>query len=226
MIIRLFDTQIEFVEQSLTYENAQVINVEETFNLLKLCVNVLSKQYVKHYVSYGTLLGLVRQKSLITHDIDADISVFSEIDFVRIIPILETYGLKLVRYEKGVLYSLMHGRQYLDFYIIRELKSMNIYLGKLSFIRSCFLWECGYFVPKKIINEISELIIDDFIFYVPKRNKLYLYFMYGENWRIPIKNKPGVGQSSIPAAIFHLIKVLYWFLRMETTMILNSKIFR
>jgi lipopolysaccharide cholinephosphotransferase len=97
---------VNFREQELTYKNAVIINKVTAIENLRLFATVAAKNKLKYVLAYGTLLGIIREKDLISYDIDVDASIFQEIEFLTLLPKFEQVGFDLVRFEEGILYTL------------------------------------------------------------------------------------------------------------------------
>ena len=198
--------EYEFEEKELTYENAKIINENIAKENLKLMKKVLDGADVKFTLGYGTLLGAIREKGFIKHDIDIDIIGFNEEEVVRCIPKLAEVGLMLVRLEKKqATYSFMKDDVYIDIYIKKEYKGViNLFYVNLL----------GRPFPKKFLKEFTEIKFIEENFSIPKNHEGLLEYWYGKDWRIPIANKPSNDAAKItrylkkilPKKIFKKIK--------------------
>lgn len=61
-------------------KNVILSEVDRTFDIIELkkLTNILQKLDIKHWIDYGTLLGAYRNKKVIKHDFDIDLSILSE----------------------------------------------------------------------------------------------------------------------------------------------------
>jgi len=64
-------------------------NRDDAIRLLKIVTDILDKYQIDYYLDFGTLIGAVREKSLIPWDDDIDISLLNKEDFSKIPKVLE-----------------------------------------------------------------------------------------------------------------------------------------
>lgn len=204
--INIDGIKYEFEELQLTYENAKILNKKIAQENLILMKNILDSADVEFILAYGTLLGAIREKDFINHDIDIDIIATNEAKVIKAIPNLREHGLNLVRLdEKTGTYSFMRNDVYIDIYVIRE------YSG---FIGSFYIKLLGRPFPAKFLREYSKLNFLGEEFKIPKKYKKILEYWYGQNWMVPIANKPSNDQAEItrflkkilPGKLFELVK--------------------
>ncbi|MBO5059265.1 MAG: LicD family protein [Prevotella sp.] len=62
----------------LYYDNIRPITVDEAKNLLQTAKKLFDEKGIKFYLAFGTLLGAVRDKTLIKGDEDVDIYIEDE----------------------------------------------------------------------------------------------------------------------------------------------------
>ena len=81
-------------------------------NLLEL-KKVFDKNKIKFILSYGTLLGAIRENNFIEHDEDIDIAILDEdrLNLISILFELRNVGLEVIRYEKDLI-SVMKNEEY------------------------------------------------------------------------------------------------------------------
>lgn len=163
----------------ITYETISPISNSDAKELLVLTKQLFNRKGIKFSLVFGTLLGAVRDKSVVTGDEDVDVFVESEEDLRSILPFLQQNGLCLCRIFEHKLYSfrVRGGKYYIDIYIRRPIS------GIWGF-RYCYL--CGYILPKKLISRFSPIEFLGDTFLAPKRPERFLAFWYGKSWRVPV----------------------------------------
>lgn len=134
---------------------------------------------VRVFVMYGTLLGIMRDKSLIQHDTDVDLGFFDN-DINSLInahSLMVSKGFRLLRnVSENRLITYERNGQYIDLYkfeIANQLPSDS--LG-------------AYFFPLAAILPLKEKFIADGLVFVPNKSLLIVRKLYGISWRIEKKN--------------------------------------
>jgi len=64
-------------------------NVDNSLKILEKTIEVLNMHEVDYYLDFGTLLGAVREKGLISWDTDIDISLVNESDYIKVYDIIQ-----------------------------------------------------------------------------------------------------------------------------------------
>ena len=123
LIIRGERFVYEDESETITYDNIQPITIEDAKHLLRKTKQLFDKIGLPIFLAYGTLLGAVREKSLILGDEDVDVYVTDERKLYDNIPWLSDNGLCLCRLYEGSLYSFKINKDaYIDVYILRKEK--------------------------------------------------------------------------------------------------------
>lgn len=170
----------EYEEYSLSYENSSPITIEEATNLLKTVKRLFDSRNLNFYLVYGTLLGAVREKSLIAGDEDVDVFVTDEDKLYNMIPYLDENGLHLIRAAKGNTYSFRLGNHgYIDVYILRPL---HFAIWKPYCYSLCMM-----VTPKKYFKTFEKIIFLGVECQCPANPEALLEFWYGKTWRTPIR---------------------------------------
>ena len=149
-----------------------------------LLLNTVDKVFqsigLSFYLCYGTLLGAIREKTLIKNDEDLDVFVDNEQLLYENLPLLKSNGLELIRYVPNIVYSFrMNGDGYIDVYILHKLKWYN------PWHFYCFSLE-SKIQPKKYFKEYETIDFLGVKCMCPKNPQKILAFWYGENWQTPI----------------------------------------
>lgn len=195
-----------FEEKELTYNNAKILNKEIAIENLLLMKEILDSNNVKFVLGYGTLLGAIREKDFIKHDIDIDLIAFNEDEIINVIPKLKEVGLNLVRLEKKqCTYSFMRNDVYIDIYIKKEYNNL---------VNKFYVNLLGRPFPKKYLKNFIEIEFLNEKFKIPQNWEELLVYWYGKDWRIPKENCPSNDEANItkiikkifPKKIFNKIK--------------------
>ncbi len=169
-----------FEEEILSLDTSPAITNEDAKKVLCLTKKLLEPIGLEFCLYWGTLLGAVRDKEVIKGDEDVDVYVTDEDKLYNSIPYLYDNGLKLVRFEKGSLYSFRANNNcYIDFYIVRPLRN--------SIWASTCYRITRYNQPKWIFKETEKISFLGEVFTCPKNPEKVLAFLYGDTWRTPMK---------------------------------------
>ena len=141
----------QYEEEHLTYETIQPLSLEDGKQLLFKTKQLFDTVGLKFYLAFGTLLGAIRDKTIIKGDEDIDVFVDDEKLLFNNLPYFSRNGLKVIRIEKGILYSFrLNENSFIDVYILKPLPIYNlwsIYCINLS----------GYVTPKKYFNRYQQI---------------------------------------------------------------------
>lgn len=136
------------------------------------------------WITYGTLLGLVREARLLPHDTDIDIAVLEGADVAAIKAAMLQHGFWLSREEQSPRgaskLKFMLGTEVLvDLFFVRvesPLWSDHNLLGRHSLVR-------GTHPPVEVVTrELAGMRLR-----VPRDTEAYLTHLYGADWRQPAK---------------------------------------
>lgn len=144
---------------------------------------ILEDNNIKHFIDYGTLLGLHRNKKIIENDYDFDImAIFDkEFDvFNNFKKIIKQYKLQISTRAFGNNIIFIHE----DF--VFEIYRCNI-KNKRFFPMA--LPKCE--MPLFFIDELEKLYInEDIYFYCPRHKETYLKHRYGNDYMTPCSLAP------------------------------------
>lgn len=135
----------------------------------------LDSHNIPFLLSYGTLLGAVREHDFIDHDEDIDLIIKDNYRdmFLSALFELRTHGFELVRYDRRDLYSLMKDGEYIDFYFFKQIEDGN--------------WYCsGVLIPDEFMGVPDTIVFMNHSFQTHSNHLKMLEFEYGVNWRIPV----------------------------------------
>ena len=179
--IRLFDRLHYEIIKHFCMLGVMSINTKQCSENLLLFDDIMKRHGIEYWLSEGTALGVVRDGAFIPWDDDVDVGMFIQhkkvfIDIV--IPELKRNGFKIVNNFIN-MFSIVRKREKIDIDIVQT--------GK--FCVSCKTAHakcntCSDMIP--FLN--GNLRQVDFLgrqFTVPGNS--YLEYLYGPNWRTPIK---------------------------------------
>lgn len=158
---------------------------------------VLEEAGYNYFVDFGTLLGIVREGQLISHDLDIDIGILLEQEkkMENLRELLETNGFIRTEYftylDKIVEESYVKNKVKIDiFYYELEDDQMYCYF---SFRDDSTVYQNDFeHTASKLyfsrVTEIEHLSTETFIVAIPKNSEKVLEEKYGKNWRVPDKN--------------------------------------
>jgi len=140
---------------------------------------LLQARNIDLYLTYGTLLGAVRDKDFITNDLDVDCYVTDQQALFDNLSYLDEHGMKLIRAVVGVVYSFRYDRFagcYIDLYI----RSIPFNIWALY----CYQHSVSM-CPRKYLQD-GEILFLGRTFKCPRNPEKVLEFWYGDTWNQPI----------------------------------------
>ena len=173
------------------------IDEDDARILLHKLKELFDEAGIQFSLVFGTLLGAVRNGTVIPGDDDMDIYVWDEEKLRAHIVDFHNRGLKLCRCFPGKLYTFMVSPACrIDVYIYGELKGIL----SLPWRRSC-ISIAGTETPRKFFTGYQEIEFLGEKVLCPENPERLLEFWYGSDWRIP-QNKKGTYRPR-SAEIFH-----------------------
>lgn len=161
-------------------------------NLLEI-QDIFLKNNIFCFLTYGTCLGMIREKEIISHDLDTDIGILAEdwkFDLLRqfteagftILQIfgMFNYGCEIALAKNGVKTDIMFFYKK-DNYVWNALWKNGCRNGESDIIKHTY--------RKGIFDVLAfkQFNTGEF-FRVPQDFEEYLIRVYGDDWRIPVKN--------------------------------------
>lgn len=158
-------------------------NPQEALKLLSQLSQCLSRAAISHWITYGSLLGLVRQNSLLARDNDIDIAVAPGVSLQAIRAALATdnlYPQMIKEIDKQlILVRVCVGGIRADIYVLTEQHGLLLdFEGKDGFVLTMSH-------PK---SAVIEKMFGNTTLPVPTQTEDYLAHLYGPNWRISTSN--------------------------------------
>ena len=167
-----------------------VATQQDLIKLLELATELLNDCGIDYILAYGTLLGAVRDGSLIKGDEDVDIIVWDERLLFDSLPYLQARGLFINRIFEQELYSFhTEGRKgHLDMYIMKSINNV--------FYRNWCVSISGHYTPRRFFKGVDRghYQIDGVSYPCPKNPENLLSWLYGKSWRTPQSKK---GKSGV-----------------------------
>jgi hypothetical protein len=156
---------------------------QEALELLSRLSQCLGRAGISHWITYGSLLGLVRQNSLLAWDNDVDIAVAPGVSFEALRAALQTENLhpQTIKETDRQLVSVRvcAGGISADLYVLSEQHGILV----------DFEGHGGFVLTMSHPNgPVIEKIFGNKIFPVPAETEAYLAHLYGPDWRIPAQN--------------------------------------
>ena len=158
---------------------------KELNDTLMFVVNLLNENNIQNwFISYGTLLGIIRNNSCIDRDDDIDIIVH-DIYYDKIKEILTKNNIQTTKD-----YGIGESKLIIKTNITKEYCSIDFYMTTISQEGNFFdewnniLWTNCYGTDNKLI----EYDWNNHKLYLPFNSEEKLINKYGETWRTPIHN--------------------------------------
>lgn len=178
-IIRLGNKTYEYEAIDLNIDNGVELCRDDAREILFKAQDVMGQLDVKIFLTFGTLLGAIREKDFIKGDLDVDVYVKNEERLFNLLPQMKSLGLELIRAVKHKVYSfVLVGKPgcYIDFYILRKpISFWSLYCSRIE----------GTYYPDRILKDGKVEFLGR-EFNCPSPTIDFLKFCYGETWNIPI----------------------------------------
>ena len=178
----------------ISYANIGAITEEQARGLLHKTKELFDVIGLDFYLSFGTLLGAVRDKTLINGDEDVDVFITDEQKLYDNLQYLSDHGLKLCRMGKRSLYSFRSGdKSFIDVYILSEIRNS-------FWSSSCYRLNRKY-VPKNLFSGFEDIEFLDVKCKCPKNPEKVLEFWYGSTWNTPVRGHNF--RCEVPSAYYY-----------------------
>jgi hypothetical protein len=176
---RCFDNKLSpYYKYEYFGENTPVCCATHLYNILKDVTEVLEKNNLVYFASFGTLLGAVRHKGFIPWDTDTDIIIpFNEKEnYINILQkeLGDKYFINETK-EEGVVGSVIRvnlskvNTLHLDFFT---------YFEKNNFL----VFDKNVTIAKDEIFPLIKIRLYDIELYAPKETKEHLEILYGKDY--------------------------------------------
>lgn len=149
------------------------VQAKQNFNDV---VDAMNRQGLEFWLSFGTLLGAVREHDFISHDIDTDIGFHSEDMEVVVNVVLNELmekGFDFVRFN-NCLATVVRGTAYLDLYWFYPVVDEKT--GKKGLSCNDYIIPDDDFVKTYFVGKCVN---------IPVRAEVLIERWYGETWQIP-----------------------------------------
>lgn len=183
---------------------------EDVFKHLLFTSSLLKENNIKHFILYGTLLGAIREKDIISYDYDFDMGIFYE-DYSKVYELnsLITDTRYKFEYTKGTVYKLSNfkDREYLwrvSLKVVYDGDAVgDLFIYKRcddGFIRRYDPKDKIYFYPNStfpyfLVEQLEELSINNASFPAPRHPEILVRYYYGPMWKTPIKSASQNGEN-------------------------------
>ena len=155
---------------------------------------------MSYWLAFGTLLGAVREKNIISHDLDLDIATWKYSYSGRVMEVLSKYGFVLMRtivLEKdlGVEETYSYKGVNIDIFYFEKIsdelvKCYVFYMDKaLGYLETIARY--GGLFPLEVVLPFNKLLEYSFLgvpVYIPDVYEAQLAFHYGKDYMIPNSN--------------------------------------
>lgn len=155
---------------SVFYSVEKKFDVGVAHKNLRDVVDALAEAKITYWLTFGTLLGIVRDGDFIPYDFDIDIGCFKEqeVELLRIVS--QIPGFEIIRITQSLI-SIIREGVYIDFYLFSSQAENTL---------NC----CGYYILDLKLRQID---FDDYQVTVPEGSNALLRQWYGDDWVIPQK---------------------------------------
>lgn len=215
MIVKYGETCYEYEEEKLDINELPPITHDNAKEILFKTQDVLSKLGINIYLSFGTLLGAVRDKDFIKGDLDVDVYVKNEKALFDNLEKIKEDGLILIRARKHKVYSFRYHNKpgcYIDIYICRKTFSIwGVYCFQLL----------GKMVPKQYLQD-GEIEFLGRNFRCPRNPEKILEFWYYDTWSIPIAKSDRKYTYDVSSHYYYMI-FYKWMKKIVKSLLLKKE---
>lgn len=142
----------------------------------------LSSAGIDHWLTYGALLGLVREGRLLEHDTDLDFALVGDIGLRDLEDLLQPAGFSAMQLSsvggRPALAKFRRGPVGLDLFLLRD--GGDLYIEDYPFDRH------SYCSGTHLKTAVRAMQVDGFAVPVPTDTERYLEHLYGPQWRTPV----------------------------------------
>ena len=178
-----------------TYKDKRIfklVTVDQNFENLVFFTNLIKD--LEHFVFYGTLLGLVREKNLIEGDDDIDFYINIK-ERQKLISILkansinvdETLSINKNECFLQIMRSHNNINYVVDFYFYNSVPDEFNIIEKWNFEGKIGDVTTHLKIPKIFIYPIKSIEVKNCQFYFPSHPLYLCEYIYGPNWKIKMK---------------------------------------
>lgn len=156
------------------YLGVKQINKEIALENLSVLKDVLERRNIGYQLTFGTLLGAIRDNDFITHDEDIDLLLMEEDKLAVFDALAELKDLcfDVARYDRRGLLSIYRKGEYIDFYFYTNRGDGSLYCS-------------GSILPSEVVEKTMYYNFKGLNVKIPVEYKKFLLCVYGENWRTP-----------------------------------------
>ena len=172
-----------------TYKDLKLLaTAEENFINLVYISNLLKN--LEHFVFFGTLLGLVRDNSLIEKDDDIDIyvNINERAKLIKILQdnsILVDFNLSVNKHDSflQVVRKINNKNAIIDFYFFEDDFEKNYLIEKWNWCALPNDSSKHLRIPKIFTHPIQTLEVKSYKINFPSQPEYLCEFLYGKSWR-------------------------------------------
>ena len=186
-----------YKKEHLDIRTLPPITKEDAKTTLFAMQDLLKAKGIDIYLTYGTLLGAVREKDFISGDLDVDCYIIDRKAIFNNLAYLEAHGMKLIRAGSAVFsfrYEALQGC-YIDLYVRRipfNIWALYCYQHSLSMC------------PRKLLQD-GEIDFLGRTFKCPQNPEQVLRFWYGDTWRHPIAKSQKNYKYTVASHYYYLM---------------------
>lgn len=164
------------------------MNIEKSLSNLKDICLCFNNNSVEYWLSCGTLLGVIRDNSLIKHDNDVDVCVNSICLNKELIQTILGFGFKIKnnygRLDDGFELTIERFGEKLDIFFFYKKENYWYHSVYANFNNGVYKKYDYVFEP----FNLTTIDFDNFEYSIPENPEYVLEQQYGKNWRIIDKN--------------------------------------
>lgn len=149
------------------------MDVEKGANFLRDMSDILDEIGLEHFVGFGTLLGIYRDKQLIPYDKDIDLCTLDPKGKGKVKKALESglFAKKGIRAFKGRAFTFERDGISLDIYFFKRHKA--------------HIFNCGRYQFSEQQTPFIEIEFNGKFYKAPNDIERYLEVRYGPKWKTP-----------------------------------------
>lgn len=186
IIINIIPKKENYEEKQLKYIHTELINILQEFK------KIMDKHSIPFFIVYGTLLGSVREQSIIPYDDDIDLGMMKndfdeKLNSIKVKNELRKKNLEIIIKENLPKIKKIKSTDsiFLDIFIFIEdndkIKIENDIISSWN--------PPSFFYKKELFPLENKYILNKIKLDGPSNYENYLIRQYGSNWRTPIKRE-------------------------------------
>lgn len=159
------------------------MNIEKASKNLLDTIAICNLLGLNTWLMYGTLLGIYRDRELISYDRDVDLGVFhSDIDKItQMVEEMKKVGFEVIRISP-CLFTMLRDLEYIDFSVFYPVDDRYM-------TRDVYDHVPIHYIEKENLDVLEYIVYRGMFLKIPSKTEQLLEKWYGQDWRTPQEGK-------------------------------------